>query len=365
MKRKNLYTLLVAGVLLIITVLLVMQNKRSTFNNGDDDFSVADTASIKKIFLADKLDHEVLLEKNENGEWTVNNKYDVRDDAMEVLLSTIKNLSVDRPVSNKAYNSVIKRLSARSVKVEIYQEVYRIDLFNKIRLFPHVTNTKTYYVGGQTQSNMGTYMLLEGGDNPYITGLPGFRGFVSTRYSAREIDWRSHNVFHEKINEIESVNVEFVEEPHKSFEIKNIENRTFKLKNTYENKNVSQFDTLKVIEYLTAFREINYEALLNDMDSVRKDSIISSKPFYVITMKKTDGTTNKVNIFHRGVDGGDATMVDGKLTYDPDRLYAEINNGEDFVLIQFLSFDNVFRSLQYLTGEEVIEQKVSPFSRVM
>ncbi|MEA3505679.1 MAG: DUF4340 domain-containing protein [Bacteroidota bacterium] len=364
MKKRNLYTLFIAGLLLVITLLLSVNSKKGTFDKGNNAFSVADTASVKKIFLADKLNNQVVLDRTASGNWMVNDKYLVRPDAIEVLLTTAKNLSVDRPVSNKEHNNVVQRLSARSVKVEIYQEVYRINLFDKVKLFPHVTNTKTYFVGGSTQDNLGTYMLLEKGDKPFVLGLPGFRGFISTRYSARLDDWRTHSVFHESISDIQSVKVEFVEEPQKSFEIQNIENRAFTLTNIYENKSITQFDTLKVIEYLTVFRSVNYEALLNDMNAVKKDSIIASKPFHIITMKKTDGSVKTVKTFHLALLYG-SNELDDSLKYDADRMYALVNNEEDFVLIQFMSFDKITRPLQYFTGELVEEENTSSFSRVM
>ena len=38
--------------------------------------------------------------------------------------------------------------------------------------------------------------------------------------------------------------------------------------------------------------------------------------------------------------------------FDLDRAYALVNNGQDFVLIQYFVFDRIMRPLQYLTGEQ-------------
>jgi hypothetical protein len=108
-------------------------------------------------------------------------------------------------------------MSAIAKKIEIYQIRPRINLFNKVKLFPRETLTKTYYIGDVTQDNQGTYMLMEGADEPYIVHIPGFRGFVSTRYSTVKADWRDFTVFKTPIGEIASVQVEFPLDPGQSF----------------------------------------------------------------------------------------------------------------------------------------------------
>jgi hypothetical protein len=50
---------------------------------------------------------------------------------------------------------------------------------------------KQYYVGHATQDNTGTYMLLtnpetdKNYEDPFVTHIPGFDGFLSTRYNHR------------------------------------------------------------------------------------------------------------------------------------------------------------------------------------
>lgn len=56
-------------------------------------------------------------------------------------------------------------------------------------------------------------MLKEGADKAYIVYIPGFRGFVSTRFTANPNDWRDHVVFNSNLADIQSVSVEFGADP--------------------------------------------------------------------------------------------------------------------------------------------------------
>ena len=66
--------------LLMIIAYICNENYRST-NFDFRDFAVEDTASITKIYFADRQNNEVLLEKI-NGKWKVDGDQDVRDDAI-------------------------------------------------------------------------------------------------------------------------------------------------------------------------------------------------------------------------------------------------------------------------------------------
>ena len=57
------------------------------------NFAVTDTASITKIFIADLKGNSIALDRMENN-WQINNRYKVRNNAMHIILKTIKNISV-------------------------------------------------------------------------------------------------------------------------------------------------------------------------------------------------------------------------------------------------------------------------------
>ena len=98
---------------------------------------------------------------------------------------------------------------------------------------------------------------------------------------------------------------------------------------------------------MTAFSDLRYEALLNEMNAARKDSIIHSLPRNVIALIDAKGDTTVMKTFFKP---NDERRIDleGKLyVFDLDRAYALVNNDRDFVLIQYFVFDKVLKPLSF------------------
>jgi hypothetical protein len=150
-------------------------------------------------------------------------------------------------------------------------------------------------------------------------------------------------VFKKPLREIARVRMEFPSNPDDSYEVKNDPSGQVTLLSLADNKQVADFDTLKLMAFLSGFRDLNFEALLNDMDPVKKDSILRSIPFILITVTDTTGAATSVKVFHKPNTAGFTDMEEKTLPFDPDRLYALVNEGSDFVLIQYFAFNKVLR----------------------
>jgi hypothetical protein len=341
--KKNRNILIVFILLALIAIVLWLTQTTTTFRRSLSDFKLNDTSSVTRIFMADKNNNNVTLTRLASDKWMVNDKYPGQNYTIDLLLKTMANLEVLQPVGRAAHDNIIKELAVNAVKVEIYQMVYRIDLFGLIRWFKHEKLTKVYYVGGATQSNQGCFMLMQHSADPFIVYLPGFRGFVSPRYSPIEKYWRDYNVFRKTIPEIARVTVETPETPDYSYEVRNNGNNKFALISLKDNQEIKNYDTLKLLNFLSGFRSLNYEALLNDMDKARKDSILGSLPFIIITLTDTSGVSTSIKTFHKKGPDGQTDPQGIPLPYDLDRLYASVNNGQDFTIIQYFTFDKVLR----------------------
>jgi hypothetical protein len=341
--KKNKTIFIVFIVLVIITLLLWFTQSTNTFRRSLSDFKLNDSSSVTRIFMSDKNNNTVTLTRKAPGRWLVNDLYTGQNITIDMLLKTMVDIEVAQPVANAAHDNIIKELAVNSVKVEIYQQVYRIDLFGLIRWFPHEKLTKVYYVGGATPSNQGCFMLMEHSADPFIVFLPGFRGFVSPRYSPIEKYWRDYNVFRKAIPEIATVKVEIPSTPDYSYEVRNNGKNKFGLFSLNDSKEVQNIDTLKLLNFLSGFRNLNFEALLNDMDKARKDSILRSQPFIIITLTDTAGVVKTITTYHKKGPDGQTDPQGTPLPYDLDRLYASVNDGKDFTIIQYFNFDKVLR----------------------
>ncbi len=332
-------------LLSISSILLILQQTKSTFNEQIKNFAVSDTSTVTKIFLADKAGHQVLLQKNSVDEWTVNKKFKANLANIRILLTTMLYLEVQAPVPLSMQQNVLTRMSATGIKVEIYQLVYRINLFNKIKLFRHERKVKTYYVGDNTQNMLGTYMLMENADLPFILQIPGFNGYLTTRYSPKETDWRDHSLVDLTFNDIKSVEIQFYEEPQNSFRLSKESKKNIQLFSINDNRIIDDIDTFKVYDYLSSFHHLMFESFLNDYKG--KDSILRSKPFHLITIINKKNEQIVLKTFHKKALPGEVDFDGKPIFIDRDRLFALNQQTNELVLIQFYVFDRILRPISY------------------
>ncbi len=353
--KKNKILLVSIILLLILGAVLLTNRHYSTLKKRESDFTVRDTAAVTKIFMADKNNHEILLERKSGG-WTVNDSIAANNRKVSFLLSTLRRLRVKAPVSKASYENVIRRMASIAVKVEIYQHDYRIRI-GALKLFPYVHRTKVFYVGDVTQNNLGTYMLMEGAQQPYIVYIPGFRGFVSSRFSPLVNDWRSHIIFKSKLADIRSVRLQFGEKDKEkeSFAVEvNDALGNYRLKRLEDNKTVKTYDTLKVLNFLTSFTDLRYEAHLNEELKARKiDSIIHSPFLYKLVMKRNGGDSTVLLMFKKNRFPDEVNKAyDELVPVDLDRFYGYLPQTGDFVLLQYYSFDKILHPLSYYLKAE-------------
>mgnify|MGYP000853781447 FL=1 len=342
-------TLLIITLLLAATAALLFYSRSSSTLNPDiSEFTVKDTASVTKIFMADKSDQKVLLERTESGTWKLNGKYGAMQENMQILLQTLANIEVREPVAKAAHDNILKMMAVKSVKVEVYQMKYRINI-GSLKLFPREKLTKTFYIGDATMDNTGTFALMEDANTPVVLYMPGLRGFIATRFSTSETDWRVHTIFNKKLPEIKNIKVEFLDQPMESFKVENLNNTSLKLTRLFDNSEVAPYDTLKLVSFVNAFRKINYEVLMNDMEPQKMDSIMNSAPKHIITLETNDGQKQSIRTFVRLLPEPEIDIFDGSLiTYDLDRMYGLVND-TDFVVVQFFVFDKILIPLSGFT----------------
>ena len=355
MKKNNRITIIIAALLVVVAGVLIWNNRYlSTLQGESSDFQVWDTASVTKIYLADRRERESLLERQEQG-WTLNGTYKAHPKQVQYLLTTLYKIRIKMPVSVASHDNIVKQLASQSTKVEIYQIVPRINLFDKIKLFYHEKRTKVFYVGDATMDSSGTFMLKEGADKAYIVYIPSFRGFITTRFTANPDDWRDHTIFHEHMADIRSIEMDFNEDPEGSFRIDNIGKHRYKLTRLIDNQDLP-YDTLKVINLMSSFSDLRFEALFtNTLPQERIDSITNSPFVHYIVVTDKDGNKQDMRTYKKLVLNG-VTDMSGEIgDVDRDRMYALVNDGKDFVLIQNYVFDKVLRDVRYYEAGNPIQ----------
>lgn len=342
MKKKGRNRIPVIMVIFLgsIAFWLTIHNKKGTIKETLRDFAVQDTASITKIFLADKNFKKITLERKPSGIWMVNGKYIARKDVMETLLYTIKKIDIKEPVGNAAQDNMIKRLSGSAIKCEIYAGEELI---------------KSYYVGTETPDQKGTYMILidlktmKPSAKAFVTYIPGFEGYLTPRYLTQEKGWRDQTIFKLNPDQIQSVRLEAPYTPELGYEL------TVRGNNDYEVKllnkkaaSLTNLDTLSVKQYLTYFRKLSFETFEDQLSETQLDSVRRSKPLNILTVKDTQGKTTTVKFYQRApTKHSDDDPNVKKAEFDTDRMDATIDDGKEVLVVQYYVFGKVMPPSEY------------------
>lgn len=260
--KKNLLYAAVLVVLLGLAWWLTQKDDRSTLSPEEADFSVADTSTIDKLFIADKSGQTILLEKVTPGQWTVNKRYIARPDAIEYVLSTLLRMEVKAPVPRAAVENIKKQLSTIGKKVEIYSGGKKIDVI---------------YVGGATIDSRGTYVIKEKAELPYIVHIPGWEGYLSPRFFTNLEEWRERIVLRLNPDSIAEINANFIDSAQQSYVLRMPQPRKFMLYKG-DGRSVVPVDTAFAKSLFAGFQRYPIEAY--DNHGVMRDSIVNMAPHW-------------------------------------------------------------------------------------
>ena len=300
-------------------------NPKTTIDRTDRDFAVPNIASVHKIFIADRNGQSATLDKKEDH-WLYNNKWRTNPNAIQNLLNTIEKVQLKYIPARAAIPNIVRDIAANNIKVELYDQTG--------------SNIKTYYIGGVTNDELGTYMIMEGSNNPYVTYLPGFEGSLRIRYLLKELEWRDKTIFQESMEDIQSVSIEYPKQKNQSFSLQRVDN-DFDVQPLFGTtaKKGSTPKKGQVEKFLRGFDRLIAEAFENK--NTKRDSITQQLPFCVLQLETTTGQTKELRlhpILKYDTEGNLLLRKDGRLLVE--RYYANVNNA-DLMLIQDRVFGKV------------------------
>lgn len=297
MKRN--IVLFVVLILLVVTAWIVKSRSGSSTLSDKplSDFAISDTSTVNKIIITDQTGQHATLERIPgNGLWKLNGKYFAREDAVNIILMTINRIRIRGNVSDAARDNMMKLLVTSGKKVEIFTGGKE--------------PAKIYYVGVPTPDHTGTMMLLEipgigRSEDPFITHIEGFTGFLSTRFFTNETEWRYTGIFNYPELAIRKVKVIHHLQPASSFEVTFDGGNNFQLYSGYDehtggfNSMIAKFDTIAVKNLLVQFKKVHVESFLTNLKSEAADSIKKSMPAYSISVENDKGVSTSVDLYLR------------------------------------------------------------------
>ncbi len=327
--KKNKIIISLIAVLGIVAIFLISQHTNSTIKRELRDFAVEDTASIDRVFMVRKDNQQVTLTRV-GDHWMVNDRFVVRNDAIDNLLKTLNRLRVKSPVSTSMLDNAVRMLATRNTKVEVY---------HKSKLL------KTIYVGGPTQDQMGTFMMLEGSSVPFVIHIPGFVGYLSSRFFTEEISWRSTAIFNYNFDDIKSISLDNLEDPKTSFTLVKGGNNQYAISSPSGAGLTGLLDTVAVRYYISKFEKVNLEFFSDSLPQSTRDSLLTAMPYRVFALEDKNGNSRKLTAWRRP--GNGKLNDDGlPMKWDDERMWALID-GKQWVVIQYFVFNPLFVGLNY------------------
>lgn len=308
---------------------------KTSITEEDWKIAVKNKDDIHRIFIANREGESVDLKRTKDG-WIYNDKWKARPDAMHNVLSTISNVGLRERPGPAAIKHIVNDIAARGVKVEVYGK-------NDKAL-------KKYYVGGMTSDEKGTYMIMDGSDNPYIMHIPYLDANLRSRFFLGDKNWRDKTVFSFEAKDVKSLSFDYPQKKSDSFII-NKKGENWDVQPLYKGtrKKTTPVDQDAVEEYFSNYASLGAEAIENHYS--KRDSVTAITPFIIVKLEKTNGEKKHVNIHPL-----DYTFPEPGLTKQYEKYLVDFNNkDEDLFLIQHLVFKKIFWGYSYFFEKEKVK----------
>jgi len=319
------------GILAVVVILLggivyvLQKNRKDTDTNIDraeSNFRIENPLTIGRIILTNKNGSRSDL-KRVGDRWTINDQYKARQSSVDVLLTGIQRQNLDHIPNRAAIEDILKTMATSGIHVEIF------DLAGKPLL--------SYYVGGVTQDEYGTFFLKEGSSQPYCLNLPGFDGSLRPRYALQPLDWRDVRFWMEDNEKIDSIIVDYPQQHAAAFIIDK-KGIGYDVEPLYSTTPIKKGQTTNLVKsYMTNLSGLACEDYLNDMPN--KDSILQMQPFMEMKIIYPD-KQSRIRFYPVGLPG------DSEFSSPYSHYYIDYE-GRDFMLAQYEVIKPAFRSYEY------------------
>jgi hypothetical protein len=338
MKKTN---LILAAILAILGSAVAWHFATKSDNDTsiegyDFNFAVRDTANVGKIFIADRTGKTATLTRISPSEWQINGKFKAMPNVINNLLDVVARIELKYRLPRNAVKSVVEDMASRSKLVKVFDK--------------NGKPMRSYYVGGVDMDGLGTYLMMEGSNEPYATHIPNFEGSPAVRYLTEELDWRDRWIFKHSVDDIQEVSIDYPLQKSKAFRLKR-DGGQFNVEPMYPVTPRSPLPANQglVEAFLIGFRALGSEGFENDFE--RKDSVRAVMPFAIVSLTDRKGKMTSISlhpVVKKAEDG--TTVLNTEGTAFIERYFGDTNDG-DFLLVQQLVFQKIFWAYEGFFGQ--------------
>lgn len=277
------------------------------------EFSIEDTASIDRIVISDKVPMKVDLIKTD-GKWQLNGRA-LRKDAIEVLLETLKRMEMRNFVAENSKDEILRRMATYGKEVIVYSKGEEIAHF---------------FVGTDTPDHLATYMLKKGAELPFAVHIPGFNGYLSSRFITKEVLWYNRSLIGQDVSNLNLFKMDYSDASMPSVHLQKNDDAS------WQNLIEPDMDQKWITAYLKQLEKANYEGAIVTSDKIfmRKDSLLNSTPYLQFAWADMQGNSHWLKAYKIKAEADAADAQGNPLNFDPDRMHAIYDDGR-MVLLQF------------------------------
>ncbi|MGI9545021.1 MAG: DUF4340 domain-containing protein [Cyclobacteriaceae bacterium] len=258
MKIPKNYLLL--GVLIVLVAISWMLDRSSDPNLGSqqaekDLFAIKDPSLVNQIVLSSSEDSVILAQ--EAGIWQVNGRYPTDVSSLNLLLSVLQQVEVNRPIGRQLRDEWWDRLQDSGTKVSVFSNGELIT---------------TFIAGGDPAQSISYFADL---DNQaiYQVRLPGYNTYLSEIFEKPENHWRDRRVFTTSWQTLDKISADHLSDPTQSFEIL-LEGTTYMV------PGVNQIDTAKLFNFLDGITYLQLNQYV--------DTLVGGEPKLTVEVKDID-----------------------------------------------------------------------------
>ena len=341
--KRNIITLL-TGVLLIAFLAWISLKLMSNKGKSDSElieFAISDTTKISQIIITDAQSNKITL-VNKNGLWTEDNGDCVSQQNVSFILDAAKNIEFKGYLPENSTRKFTELMASQHTIVEFFVSGEWV---------------KTWYIGPSSQDHYGQVMLLENSDEgksnrPVMMRIKGLKGIIEPRFFADKRKWMCTNVFALSVDEIKNVNIQFFDEPSRSFSVKK-DHQNFIVK---QGGNPLKFvDTANVYRYLQAYKKIHFALPNYEMTPRQCDSIKKSMPFCKLQVTQTNGKSTLLKLYRIKAKEQERNEFGELVNMDMNNFWCILPNGQ-LVKCQYFVFNPLLLGHVYFPAM-VLEKK--------
>jgi hypothetical protein len=288
------------------------------------EFAIEDVTTVDKVIISDAYGRTFEIIKK-GDEWTDKDGNCVIQESARLILEAFKNIEFKGYLTDNSIQQFTKIITAQHTKVEIFQ---------------NGEWTKTWYIGPPAQDHYGQVMLIdskEGGksDAPVLMKIKGMNGIIEPRFFADARKWECTNIFSIPLNELAKVEVNFNDEPERSFSVTKSGSN---MKVYQQGKLLNNVDTSMIFRYLNNYQKIHFDIPNYVLNEKQIDSLKATTPFCVLKVKETNGKSTKLKLYRIMLQEQVYQGVTEYSDKDRDRFWCELPTGE-IVKCQYFVFN--------------------------